>query len=174
MISLKPQLEDRLLQLRDCGDPLTGAELSLLVKTIGEQPALWVPELRMPDGERSWRLLHSSDTVDVWLLLWLPGHTTRLHDHGSSLAAFTVVRGLLEEIRPTPTGGRTAINRTVGQTVRIEPGVIHDVRAVFGAPAASIHAYSPPLREMTYWEAGPDGRLLASRTVQAREGARLR
>jgi len=150
-------------------EPLTVTELTLLVGALGDLPALWAPKMRRPERDRWWIQLHGDELVDVWLLTWLPGHATDLHDHGESAAAFTVVRGLLEEIRPTATGGRSLTRRPTGASARIEPGVIHDVRAIDGAPAASIHAYSPPLRQMTYWNVGPDGRLCPDRTVITHE-----
>lgn len=59
-----------------------------------------VSVLELTDPSARWwtRIWHDPD-VDVWLLSWLPGHTTELHDHGDSAAAFTVVRGALTETR---------------------------------------------------------------------------
>jgi len=149
--------------------PLSAPELSLLVRAVGDLPALWHPKARRPERDRWWTRLHGDDLVDVWLLTWLPGQVTDLHDHGDSAAAFTVVHGAFDEVRPTMTGGRSITRRCAGAAARIEPGVIHDVRAVDGDPAISIHAYSPPLERMTYWESGPDGRLRPDHTVLTHE-----
>src|SRR3954447_27009918 len=35
--------------------------------------------------------------AQVWLLSWLPGQGTDLHDHGPSAGAFAVARGMLTE-----------------------------------------------------------------------------
>ena len=35
--------------------------------------------------------------VQIWVLSWLPGQGTPLHDHGRSAGAFAVVRGVLTE-----------------------------------------------------------------------------
>jgi predicted metal-dependent enzyme (double-stranded beta helix superfamily) len=65
--------------------------------------------LRLPDGkDRWWTLLSTNEDVDVWLLSWRPGQATDLHDHGSSAAAFTVIRGELNEVRIDPYGQATA------------------------------------------------------------------
>jgi quercetin dioxygenase-like cupin family protein len=90
--------------------------------------------------------------VDVWLLSWLPGHFTDLHDHGESAAAFTVVSGLLTERRLDGRGGITAASRAPGSVTWVAPGVIHDVHGDGRGPAVSIHAYSPVLQRMIYYD----------------------
>jgi hypothetical protein len=75
------------------------------------------------------------------------------HDHGGSAGAFAVVWGTLEE-------------RLVGSTTVVESGMarsfgpkyIHDVRnSSASSVAVSVHAYSPPLSEMTRYELTSDG-----------------
>jgi hypothetical protein len=90
--------------LTRCTLPLT--ELTSLVRTIAASPELWQPLLRVPDagGQRWWVRLSADDRADVWLLSWLPGHATELHDHGPSAAAFSVVRGRLVEVRADARG----------------------------------------------------------------------
>ena len=38
-----------------------------------------------------------TDDYEAWLLTWLPGQSTGLHDHGGSAGAFTVLSGVVEE-----------------------------------------------------------------------------
>jgi predicted metal-dependent enzyme (double-stranded beta helix superfamily) len=155
--------------LRSPAATLTSRELVRLVERIAGTPSLWRPQVRRPDNERWWARLRGDSQLDVWLLTWLPGQSTDLHDHGSSAAAFTVVTGRLAEVRAVESGARSTVTRSAGTTARIDPGVIHDVRAVAGSPAVSIHAYSPPLSAMTYWTPGDDGRLRPDRTIASRE-----
>lgn len=133
--------------------PLDLADLTGLVREIGAAEDFWIRSLQLPTGDTRWwtRLWHDDD-VDVWLLSWLPGHTTELHDHGDSAAAFTVVRGELRETRISD-GRRVRFNHTAGPTTWIAPGVVHDVHGAGHRPAVSIHAYSPPLRRMNYYDA---------------------
>ena len=44
--------------------------------------------------------------------------------------------------------------------------MIHDVTGSGVEPAVSIHAYSPPLRQMTYYSRDRRGRLRALRTIR--------
>ncbi len=61
-----------------------------------------------------------------------------------------VISGELVELRWRDS---VPVSRTVGPggTVTIEPAVVHDVVAMSGL-SYSVHAYSPPLREMSYYD----------------------
>ena len=52
----------------------------------------------------------------------------------------------------------------VGDASWVAPGVVHDVVNRSSQPAVSIHAYSPRLTRMTFWQVGR-GTLLPARTV---------
>src|SRR5579875_1446030 len=91
--------------------PRSAVELLQLVTRIAAGNE-WRGRVQLPAGnERWWTQLHSADDLDVWLLSWLPGHATDLHDHGGSSAAFTVVQGALREIRLDRTGRRIVQQR---------------------------------------------------------------
>lgn len=128
-------------------------ELLKTVRDWTDHPERWRPVLRMPSpGEdRWWTRLHADDRLDIWLLSWRPGHSTELHDHGRSEAAFSVVSGELTELRGTP-GAReiTAWHHLAPTATTVPVGVVHDVIAAV-SDAVSIHAYSPPLEQMTYY-----------------------
>jgi mannose-6-phosphate isomerase-like protein (cupin superfamily) len=138
--------------------PLSGSDLATLVADFADQVDSWHPHVRFGVDERWWTRLRGDDTVDVWLLTWVTDTGTDLHDHGQSAGAFTVVSGALEEVRPT--GRRDGLILTTlqpGHVRVIEPGIVHDVRSPRREPAISIHAYSPPLREMTFYALGESG-----------------
>jgi predicted metal-dependent enzyme (double-stranded beta helix superfamily) len=145
-------------------------ELSELVRAVSGDPGIWQSRLQIPAGtDRWWTRLSADERVDLWLLSWLPGHRTELHDHGSSAAAFSVVRGELVELRTGLAGSRKRYLRAPGAVTALAPGVIHDVRGAGTGPAVSIHAYSPPLRQMNYYGNGADGRLQIVRSVRTHE-----
>jgi Cysteine dioxygenase type I len=138
--------------------PLSAQQLATLVADYADHPSDWLPQVRFDADERWWTQLRGDDTVDVWLLTWVTDTGTDLHDHGGSAGAFTVVTGALEEVRPEgPNGELLATTLRTGDVRVIEAGVVHDVRSPSLAPAISIHAYSPPLRAMTFYEAGEAG-----------------
>lgn len=140
-----------------------------LVRRVAADESRWAAQVRFGDPSRRWwTRLHADAAVDVWLLTWLPGHTTELHDHGRSSAAFVVARGELEEVRADFSGTTTSTVHAAGTAAWMAPGVVHDVRAAGLAPAVSIHAYSPPLTRMTYYGLQA-GTLRPIRTVQTDE-----
>jgi len=132
--------------------PLDLAALTTLVREIAADEDFWRPRLRLPMRDsRWWTRLWADPDVDVWLLSWLPGQTTELHDHGQSAAAFAVVTGQLIEHRVE--ARRVAVlRRQTGTTTWVAPGVVHDVHGAGAGPAVSIHAYSPPLTRMNYYD----------------------
>jgi quercetin dioxygenase-like cupin family protein len=167
-MTLTPSLEQPTTAARG----LTLHQLDRLVRAFTHTERRWAPLVRYgADEARWWTRLHADDSVDVWLLTWLPGQLTDLHDHGSSSAAFVVARGRLEEVRANRAGTSHSIVHESGQTSWIPAGAVHDVRAV-DQPSVSIHAYSPPLQRMTYYEPDLARGLVVARTVVSDEPER--
>jgi quercetin dioxygenase-like cupin family protein len=149
---------------------LRTSELSSLLRAVAADEQLWLPRLQFPQGaERWWTRILGDEGVDVWLLSWLPGQSTDLHDHGPSAATFTVVRGRLGELRQRSDGRLHATTHRPGSIISLAPGVLHDVHGSGPGPAASIHAYSPPLTEMNYYVLERSGELRRTRSVRTSE-----
>ena len=109
------------------------------------------------DAENRWhRRLYRDGRVDVWLISWLPEQGTQLHDHGGSAGSFTVIEGALSEavlVRGAAGVGRLRERRhATGATVGFDGRHVHDVRNLAAAPAVSVHAYSPPLASMNFYD----------------------
>lgn len=135
-----------------------------------------------PTDDRWFTRLRGDDELDVWLISWVPDKSTELHDHGGSLGALTVVSGALAETR---WDGRALRHRRLaaGDQAAFPLGWVHDVawarettvaagrefgatasRASRPAPTLSVHAYSPPLTAMSYYEVTDRNTLRRSRT----------
>ncbi len=135
-----------------------------------------VPAGGVPTDDRWFVRLHGDDEVDVWLISWVPGHRTELHDHGGSLGAATLLSGSLDEFRWD--GERMRCRRLkAGDQAGFPLGWVHDVvwappgprtsvTSLAGpqAPSLSVHAYSPPLTVMSYYEVTDENRLRRNRT----------
>ena len=78
-----------------------------------------------------------------------------------------MVTGTLEEHRP----GATPLTIEAGQPRAFSANYAHDVRNSSAAPAVSIHAYSPPLKEMNEYEF--DGNHLVLREHKSERAAGL-
>lgn len=112
-----------------------------LAAEIARDRARWAPLLRFAAHERFTTLVDAHPMFEVWLMSWLPGQHTDLHDHGEANGAFTVVSGTLTEtvIRERPV---THLVR-IGQTRVFAPGYTHQVRNADTEPSVSIHVYDP-------------------------------
>ncbi len=114
-----------------------------------------LPAGGVPTDKRWFTRLDSDDELDVWLISWVNGHPTELHDHGGSLGALTLLSGGLHEFRWDGAGLRRR-RLDAGDQAAFPLGWVHDVtRAPTtgpAAPALSVHAYSPPLTAMSYYE----------------------
>lgn len=140
-------------------EPLALPTLIDIVQGIAKRPSLWEHRVQYSSTNRWWTQLVADKNVDVWLLSWLTSQETELHDHGTSSAAFTVVQGALAEVR-VGAYGAIDLNHVAAASNSVQwvaPGTIHDVSNPFDVPAVSIHAYSPPLKEMTYYKRTHDG-----------------
>jgi predicted metal-dependent enzyme (double-stranded beta helix superfamily) len=129
-------------------------------------PTAWPIEPRF-DAERRWyhRLASEQDCgAEVWLLTWLPGQGTDLHDHGGSAGAFVVVSGELTE--HTVSGGERP--RLVDEVRAASSGRrfgTHHVHQIINngpLPAISVHVYGPALRTMTRYRLEDDQLLVAA------------
>jgi predicted metal-dependent enzyme (double-stranded beta helix superfamily) len=121
------------------------------------------------DEQQRWhQRIYRDPRIDIWLISWLPTQGTELHDHGGSSGAFTVLSGTLTESVPSGyADGRVRIRhsaRAAGESVRFGRHYIHDVRNAGTEAAISVHAYSPPLTTMTYYDVRA-GDLAAVRTL---------
>src|SRR5262245_29857189 len=139
-----------------------------------------LPEGGVPEAERWFTRIFGDDELDVWLISWVPGHATELHDHGGSLGALTVLSGSLNEFR---WDGRRLRRRRLdaGDQAGFPLGWVHDVvwapRPIARSapapgptgkplqPTLSVHAYSPPLTAMSYYEVTGRNTLRRQRTA---------
>ena len=143
----------------------------------------WLDLVRYRPQSRWTRLLQQADAaallhpdlhrdlvgVQIWVLSWLPGQGTPLHDHGRSGGAFAVVRGALTErvVGTGPAGVHESSTWLgVGRLRQFGAHYVHQVRNEDTEPAVSVHVYTPALREMNTYDVR-DGELLRTGTERA-------
>jgi Cysteine dioxygenase type I len=138
-------------------DRLSPTQLGRLVGRVAASGE-WRDLVAFCPESRWFQRLELTADYEIWLLSWLPGQHTGLHDHGEAAGAFAVAQGALQETlarqgrrwlrsRPAATGTVRSFGRQH----------LHDMGNVSAGPAVSVHAYSPPLTAMRRYEMTPTG-----------------
>jgi quercetin dioxygenase-like cupin family protein len=119
------------------------AEFAGLARTIAADRSRWEHLVRYDATSRWYHRLQTGPGYEVWLLSWVPGQGSGLHDHGRSSGVLTVLHGALTE----RTERDTRALRAGAQRV-FAPGYVHEVVNDALEPAVSLHVYFPGLTEM--------------------------
>src|SRR3954453_15327078 len=94
-------------------------------------PEQWPIAPRFNPRDRWYHRLAVADDHEVWLLTWLPGQGTDLHDHGGSAGAFLVFDGSLTEDTVSISAGTppriTARELGVGAGRRFDSRHVHRI-----------------------------------------------
>ncbi len=139
---------------------MTVADFAGLARSIADDRSQWAPYVeydattrwyhRLRTGPQALDSARAGETpigYEVWLLSWVPGQGSGLHDHGVSSGVLTVLEGELTE--RTDRGVRTL----AGGAQRVfAPGYVHEVVNDSLEPAVSLHVYFPGLTEMPMHE----------------------
>jgi predicted metal-dependent enzyme (double-stranded beta helix superfamily) len=143
-------------------DRLVAHRLELLERVRYDDQQRWHTRLT-PDEA-------GTDQVEVWLLSWLPGQISALHDHGGSSGAFTVLRGALDEGVVSPSTGTSSEHLwTRGPIRAFGPHHVHEVGNDGDVPAVSLHAYEPELASMTRYRRTGSGIVTSTVEVAGRD-----
>ncbi|MFI6444001.1 cysteine dioxygenase [Kitasatospora sp. NPDC050543] len=146
------------------GGPLSPNALRRIVRELAERPERWIQHVRLSTDDRWYRRLEAGEDHEVWLISWLPGQSTGFHDHGGARGAFTVALGELEELSLGGADQGLLVRRLPAGTTRaFGPEYLHDVRNTASGPAVTLHAYSPPLSEMSHYELRAGGLVRTSK-----------
>jgi predicted metal-dependent enzyme (double-stranded beta helix superfamily) len=137
---------------------VTADHLALALR-YAATPDEWPVAPRFNPVDRWYHRLTLADDHEVWLLTWLPGQGTDLHDHGGSAGAFHVFGGTLTEdtvVTPPSSAPRVA-SRDLGEGAGRRFGArhIHRISNRSTRPAVSIHVYGPALTTMTRYRIDP-------------------
>ncbi|MFK3985186.1 cysteine dioxygenase [Micromonospora sp. NPDC050397] len=130
---------------------INSADLLTIARRHATDPASWPVPVRFDPVQRWYARIARDDEHEVWLLTWLPGQTTDLHDHGGSSGAFVVASGGLTEEIVVGGGLRPHVLRA-GSGRQFGPRHVHRVSNTGDVPAVSVHVYLPALLRMTRYE----------------------
>ena len=116
-----------------------------------------VPRAGLPTDRRWATRIQGDESLDVWLISWAPGAPTQLHHYGESLGALTVLSGSLTEFY-WQHGQLNQRRLDAGEQHTFSRGGVHDIvwapSEAWDAqvPTLSVHAYSPPLTEISHYD----------------------
>ncbi len=124
---------------------LTPDELEQLASDIFGRPELWKPLVRSDPAQRRYELIYEDESVDAWVLSWMPRQGTGFHDHYISSVGLCCAQGGVREDLMLYGQAHSELHLRPGASRRGGPGYIHRVRHELGEPAVTIHVYSPRL-----------------------------
>jgi hypothetical protein len=136
---------------------LSADELEEIARGIAEQPDLWEPLVRVDAEQRRYELVYEDERMDAWILSWMPGQGTGFHDHYISGVGLCVASGGVREDQMVYGGEHLARPLRSGDTRQGGPGYIHRVTHDEGAPAVTVHVYSPRLDWVGQYRLDEDG-----------------
>jgi len=134
-------------------EPLPLSDLLEWTAIVADEVRAGRHDVHADPAERWHVRLFQDERVDVWLISWTTDQGTQMHDHGGSSGAFTVVSGQLSEVVwDVVTGAVDERAVSAGDAVTFGATYVHDVRNVRSRTAVSVHAYSPPLTHMNFYD----------------------
>jgi predicted metal-dependent enzyme (double-stranded beta helix superfamily) len=139
-------------------DHQTPSDLAHLLRgLVRDHGASFQTRARFREGDEYNReLVHAAPGYEIWLLSWLPGQITPIHDHGGALTVTTVLSGTVleehferierspednERTRELEVRATRATLREIGDIDPIDPVRIHRVRPI--GNAVTLHLYVP-------------------------------
>lgn len=137
--------------------PLAAAGLERFAAQLARSSGWELP--RGGADERSYALIWADEHVNAWAIRWSRDADTGFHDHDGSSAGIVVIEGAVVEERLSLDGPPIARRFRAGQSFRMPATAIHRVRHGGGAPALTVHAYSPPLSVQGVYRVGDGGAL---------------
>ena len=112
---------------------------------------------------RAYALLYEDERMEMWVLSWLPNHSTGFHDHGESTSASASRRGRSSSSSFASPNHRA--RRRWPSAIRGRPGATTSIASSGRpeTPALSVHVYSPPLRVVGQYRYDESGTLRRAR-----------
>jgi hypothetical protein len=145
--------ETRLREIAGSDRPLTPDECAERARLAA---VLIDPERLDRDGSGEAVLLWRDDHSEAWLNLWWQPRDTGYHDHDGSCVGVYVLAGRAWNEALTFGAGPLIRDYAPGEAFSFPGDGIH--RMDHEAGAVTVHVYSPPIREIGYYEL-VDGRL---------------
>ncbi len=150
----------------DPGPPLSFEALHSIAAGLSRTQRAVPDDDADPTTARSIRLIATA-LYDVWLITWPAGSSLGPHDHGGSRSVLHIVDGeLIERFTGQSSSGPPSVRvLRSGDATGAEASFWHNLSNRSEAEATSLHVYSPPLSDLTFFGQFADGRYEQDRTV---------
>lgn len=136
---------------------LSPDELEGIASGIAARTDIWEPLVHGNLDRRCYELVYEDERMDAWILSWMPGQGTGFHDHYISGVGLCVASGCICEDMMVYGQEHQSRRLSAGATRRGGPGYIHRVSHDKGAPAVTVHVYSPRLDWVGQYRLAEDG-----------------
>jgi hypothetical protein len=131
---------------------VTRALLEDVVERTACRRDLWEPLVAEAPTGVHWERIAVPEDVEVFVVPWPTFTDTRLQRHDGAASAFVPVRGVVTEIRPDEQLRLVPRKFVPGVTGVLDGYDVHELQNEHVEVAVSIHAFSPRLRSVTWWE----------------------
>jgi mannose-6-phosphate isomerase-like protein (cupin superfamily) len=151
--------------------PLSLLRLESIAADLARGAHRWQSIVRHEPDRRWYERILRTDDYEAWVLGWDLAQGIELHDHGGSSGALCVIEGLLLETYTDSWTRRPQRTRRIGAGDAFAFPADHVHHLVNPGPgiATSVHVYSPPLVEMTFYDDRAESHLEPLRTERTEE-----
>lgn len=144
---------EKLKALLDAVDARDVASLAAMLESSQIGPADVEHEATYSPESYSRKLVFDSPKCQAWVMCWMPGQRSPIHDHKGSACAMMVIKGVATEIKFERTTGqltRVAGHRQIlqGQVCATFDEDIHQIANLDENDLITLHVYVPPLLQM--------------------------
>ena len=133
---------------------LSPNELRTITSHLAEQEDFWRPQ-GVDDPSTPWRSrVLWSPQVEIWIIGWKDRSGIEPHDHGGAIGAFTVCEGVIDTHERSLDRPHDQVRQRrlrAGDSVTFGADHVHEIVNRSGAPATSMHAFSPALTTVTFY-----------------------
>jgi hypothetical protein len=147
------KINDVLESLHLAPGRLSEDDLERVVSAVSAHQELFDDLVATGEDGQWWTLLYRTPSFELRLLTWKHDEVADWHDHGGSSGVYGVTKGaLIERYRGSDAVSIKSRTLYTGYHTTFGPDHIHDIAVRDDRPTVSLHAYSPPLSGMTYYD----------------------
>lgn len=152
------------MELYECIDILFGGlknptvkDLEYALKQIPHERNIFEPHVTEPDLLNYGRnVIYRNSELEVIVINLPPDNETSIHDHGQSIGCAMVLEGKLQNCIYRLNGQKSKLCSSYfvheGDSLISTPGLIHKMMNTSSDRMVSLHVYSPPLQDMTFFK----------------------